>query len=103
MARVRPLSPTDPRDRVPGRAPAVQAGCAQIRLLVRFDALGHAAVPTVLLQGETSIGKGTVARIIPDSGARGQGPFVEVKGNRTGCGCAGLHSGTQAAVWGPLI
>ena len=51
MARARPLFPTDPLDRVLGKAQAAQALGAQIRLLVRFDALGHAAVPTVLPQG----------------------------------------------------
>src|SRR5712691_12073405 len=78
MACIRPLSPADPLDRLLGEAPAMQALRAQIRHLSRFDAVGHTAVPTVLLQGETGTGKGLVARIIHDSGPRAQGPFLEV-------------------------
>jgi DNA-binding NtrC family response regulator/tetratricopeptide (TPR) repeat protein len=78
MARARPSSPPDPLDRLLGEAPAVQALRAQIRHLARFDAVGHAAVPTVLLQGETGTGKGLVARVIHDSGPRAPGPFIEV-------------------------
>ena len=78
MARARPSSPPDPLDRLVGEAPALQTLRAQIRHLARFDAVGHAAVPTVLLQGETGTGKGLVARVIHDSGPRAQGPFIEV-------------------------
>ena len=78
MARARPSSPPDPLDRLVGAAPALQTLRAQIRHLARFDAVGHAAVPTVLLQGETGTGKGLVARVIHDSGPRAQGPFIEV-------------------------
>ena len=78
MARARPSSPPDPLARLVGEAPALQALRAQIRHLARFDAVGHAAVPTVLLQGETGTGKGLVARVIHDSGPRVQGPFIEV-------------------------
>jgi two-component system, NtrC family, response regulator AtoC len=78
MARARPLSPSDPLDRLVGATPALQTLRAQIRHLARFDAVGHAAVPTVLLQGETGTGKGLVARVMHDSGPRAQGPFLEV-------------------------
>jgi two-component system response regulator AtoC len=78
MARARPSSPPDPLDRLVGEAPALQTLRTQIRHLARFDAVGHAAVPTVLLQGETGTGKGLVARLIHDSGPRARGPFIEV-------------------------
>ena len=74
MARARPSSPPDPLDRLLGEAPAVQALRAQIRHLARFDAVGHAAVPTVLLQGETGTGRGLVARVIHESGPRASAP-----------------------------
>jgi DNA-binding NtrC family response regulator/class 3 adenylate cyclase len=78
MARARPSSPPDPLDRLVGVAPALRTLRTQIRHLARFDAVGQAAVPTVLLQGETGTGKGLVARVIHDSGPRAQGPFIEV-------------------------
>jgi transcriptional regulator with AAA-type ATPase domain len=78
MAHARPSSPLDPLDRLIGEAPTLQTLRAQIRHLAHFDAVGHAAVPTVLLQGETGTGKGLVARVIHDSGARAPGPFIEV-------------------------
>jgi two-component system, NtrC family, response regulator PilR len=78
MAHARPSSPLDPLDRLIGEALTLQTLRAQIRHLARFDAVGHAAVPTVLLQGETGTSKGLVARVIHDSGARTPGPFIEV-------------------------
>src|SRR5262245_42647596 len=78
MARARPLSPSNPVDRLLGETPAMQTLRGQIRHLTRFDAVGHTAVPTVLLQGETGTGKGLVARVIHDSGPRAQGSFLEV-------------------------
>jgi DNA-binding NtrC family response regulator/class 3 adenylate cyclase len=80
MVRARPSSPPAPLDRLVGAAPALQALRAQIQRLARFDAVGHAAVPTVVLQGETGTGKGLVARVIHDSGPRASGPFLEVNG-----------------------
>ncbi len=78
MVRARPLSPPDPLARLVGEAPALQALRAQIRQLARFDAVGQAAVPTVLLQGEAGTGKGLVARVMHDSGPRACGPVIEV-------------------------
>jgi transcriptional regulator with PAS, ATPase and Fis domain len=50
----------------------------QIRHLAHFDTVGSAAVPTVLLHGETGTGKGLVAQVMHDSGPRAAGSFVDV-------------------------
>ena len=78
MARSGSVPPAHPTDRIVGHAPAIDTLRAQIRHLATFDTVGNAAVPTLLLQGETGTGKGLVARVIHDSGPRAHGPFVEV-------------------------
>src|SRR5215831_16022682 len=78
MARSDSVQHAHPTDRIVGHAPAIQALCAQIRHLAAFDTVGSALVPTLLLHGETGVGKGLVARVIHDSGPRAQGPFIEV-------------------------
>src|SRR6185503_5542435 len=50
----------------------------QIGRLAAFDRPGSPHVPTVLLQGETGTGKGLVARLVHESGARAKGPVVDV-------------------------
>jgi len=50
----------------------------QLRHLARFDTVGSAAVPTVLLYGETGTGKSLVARVMHDGGPRTAGAFVDV-------------------------
>lgn len=67
-----------PADRLEGQAPAIRALRQQIRHLAAFDAVAGPNVPTLLLQGETGTGKGLVARVVHDSGARAGGPFVPV-------------------------
>ena len=64
--------------RLVGTSPAIIALRSQIQQLVRFDAPGYTAVPTLLLQGETGTGKSLVARVVHDSGPRAGGPFLEV-------------------------
>jgi DNA-binding NtrC family response regulator/tetratricopeptide (TPR) repeat protein len=61
-----------------GTASGIGALRAQIHRLAAFDTPGNPNVPTVLLQGETGTGKGLVARVIHDAGARLRGPFVDV-------------------------
>jgi DNA-binding NtrC family response regulator/tetratricopeptide (TPR) repeat protein len=78
MAHSRPKPLTDPTDRLVGDSPAIAALRADIRRLAPFDTVGTRHVPTLLLQGETGTGKGLVARVVHDSGARAQGPFIEV-------------------------
>ncbi len=78
MAREGVLPAGHPTDGIVGHCPAIQALRAQIRHLAAFDAVGNPYVPTLLLQGKTGTGKGLVARVIHDTGARAQGPFIEV-------------------------
>src|SRR5262245_61269478 len=78
MAHSRATAADHPADRLVGTSPGIAALRAQIQHLARFDILGSAAVPTVLLQGETGTGKGLVARVMHDSGPRAMGPFIAV-------------------------
>ncbi len=54
-----------------GCSPALRQIASSIRKLARSSA-------TVLIQGETGVGKDLVARAIHDEGVRASGPFVEV-------------------------
>lgn len=78
MPRPHPVVAVAPADSLIGQSPLMHTLRAQIRHLAAFDGVGKAAVPTVLLQGETGTGKGLVACVIHDSGPRVQGPFIEV-------------------------
>ncbi len=78
MERSRPLPAVQPTERIIGNCPAIDALRVQIRHLAPFDAVGHPAVPTVLLHGETGTGKGLMARLMHDSGPRAHGPFIDL-------------------------
>src|SRR6266850_5287353 len=78
MAHSHPQSVVHPTERLVGQSSAIHALRAQIRHLAPFDAVGHPAVPTVLLHGETGTGKGLVARVLHESGPRAHGPFIEI-------------------------
>src|SRR5262249_37245224 len=67
-----------PADRILGESPAMAALRDQIRRLASFDAIGNPHVPTLLLQGETGVGKGLVASVVHESGARAPEPFIDV-------------------------
>jgi DNA-binding NtrC family response regulator/tetratricopeptide (TPR) repeat protein len=68
----------DPIATILGDAPEIAGLRQQIQRLASFDRVGGAHVPTVLIQGETGTGKGLVARLIHQAGARARGPFVDV-------------------------
>jgi DNA-binding NtrC family response regulator len=78
MERPHLLPAVHPTERIIGNCPAIAALRAQIRHLVPFDGVGHPAVPTVLLHGETGTGKGLGARVIHDSGPRADGPNLSI-------------------------
>jgi DNA-binding NtrC family response regulator/predicted ATPase/class 3 adenylate cyclase len=78
MASAGAVPAPDPTAPLVGQSPAMHALRTQIRHLARFDTLGNAAAPTVLLYGETGTGKGLVAQVLHASGPRARGPFVEV-------------------------
>jgi DNA-binding NtrC family response regulator/tetratricopeptide (TPR) repeat protein len=78
MERPHPLPAVQSTERIIGNCPAIDALRAQIRHLAPFDSVGHPAVPTVLLHGETGTGKGLMARVIHDSGPRAHGPFIDL-------------------------
>jgi DNA-binding NtrC family response regulator len=67
-----------PTTQITGQAPVMVALRTQIGQLARFDTVRSAAVPTVLLHGETGTGKGLVARVMLDSGPRAGGSLVDV-------------------------
>src|SRR5687768_1473344 len=67
-----------PTERILGDAASIRALRDQIRGLSGVDRVDNPDVPSVLLLGETGTGKGLVARVIHDSGARATGPFLEV-------------------------
>ena len=62
-----------------GRSPKITALLAEVRALLRRDA-GARRLPPILITGETGTGKGLLAHVIHQTGARASGQFVEVNG-----------------------
>jgi DNA-binding NtrC family response regulator len=67
----RQLPAGDDADRVVARSPAMQRVCDLARRAARGGV-------TVLLGGESGVGKNVVARLVHDAGDRAGGPFVQV-------------------------
>ena len=61
-----------------GEAPCMRALRQQIARIAALDAPGAGGVPTVLIQGETGVGKEMVARALHSTSPRASGPFVEI-------------------------
>jgi DNA-binding NtrC family response regulator len=61
-----------------GESPCIQALREQIKHIATLEALGADATPTVLILGETGVGKELVARAIHYQSPRAAGPFVEI-------------------------
>src|SRR5882724_5685698 len=76
LARCTGHDESDSFDRLVGRSPALTSIIQKARRLAVLDA-------SVLLQGETGVGKELFARAIHESGPRKRGPFIAVN-------CGGL-------------
>jgi two-component system, NtrC family, response regulator AtoC len=61
-----------------GDSPAVRTLRDQVRRIATLEAPGGAGPPTVLLLGETGVGKGLVARALHYESTRAAGPFVDI-------------------------
>lgn len=61
-----------------GEAPGMQNLRRQIARIAALDAPGAGGAPTVLIRGETGVGKEMVARALHYTSLRAAGPFVEI-------------------------
>lgn len=74
-ARTAPRSGTS---EIIGESPSIQALRERIEQIAALESRGEAAVPTVLILGETGAGKELVARALHYQSGRAAGPFVEI-------------------------
>lgn len=61
-----------------GESPSIRALRQQIERIAGLESAGEGGAPTVLILGETGVGKEMVARAIHYQGRRSNGPFVEI-------------------------
>lgn len=79
LAYLRERARSTPQATVPlGKCPSMQQFTAQVQTVAKVERRSGEGAPPILLLGETGTGKGFVARMIHDIGARSAQPFIEL-------------------------